>query len=259
MMVVVADDFSGAAELAGIAWQYGFETVVQTHGEEIPPCEILIIDLNIRSKTIQATDKILHQLTDQLKNIASAFLYVKIDSVLRGHVAFIVETLIQKLGYQGALLLPANPSIGRIIKNGHYFIDEIPLNKTDFANDPEFPRLSSDLHSLLNEEGDHSLTLLKMNRKVLGKGIQLAECQSQTDLEGWTDQLRPGILPVGASDFFDQILKSKFAAIRPNYPKNNFQHQFPLLWLVGSVSQESIKNIEVPESWNVLLFFRICC
>ena len=50
MIVVIADDFSGAAEIAGIAWRYGIRTVVQTEIDLSVNYDLVIIDSNSRSK-----------------------------------------------------------------------------------------------------------------------------------------------------------------------------------------------------------------
>ena len=45
--------------------------------------------------------------------------------------------------YETAVYMPANPSKGRIIRNGVYLIDNTPISETPFSYDPEFPALTS--------------------------------------------------------------------------------------------------------------------
>lgn len=51
----------------------------------------------------------------------------------------------------GTLLVPANPSRGRIIRDGRYFVDGIPLNEPAFARDPEHPPRSSSVAEMLGD------------------------------------------------------------------------------------------------------------
>jgi len=245
MMIVIADDFTGSAELAGISWQYGFDTAVRTNVDLRQSCDVLILDSDIRSRRLQEIEKILPQLTVKLAKFDFDTLYIKIDSVLRGHILRELEILMEELGYSGALMVPANPSVNRIIKNGHYFIDGIPLNETDFAYDPEYPRLHSDIPSLLGATVSHHLNVLKADQKLSEQGIQIGDCHSVSDLEHWAAQLTPGLLPVGASDFFEQIIKMKPSIGRQNLSQKEFQHQFPLLGLVGSISGQSAENLKI--------------
>ena len=66
-------------------------------------------------------------------------MFKKVDSVLRGPVAAEIEAALDGLGLDRAVLVPANPSRGRIIRDGAYFMDGVPLDETEFADDPMHP------------------------------------------------------------------------------------------------------------------------
>ncbi len=44
MIAVIADDFSGAAEIAGIAWRYGLQAVLQTDLDLSVNYDVVVID-----------------------------------------------------------------------------------------------------------------------------------------------------------------------------------------------------------------------
>jgi len=50
MIVVIADDFSGAAEIAGVAWRYGLNSVIQTDSDLTMNYDVVVIDTDTRSK-----------------------------------------------------------------------------------------------------------------------------------------------------------------------------------------------------------------
>jgi uncharacterized protein YgbK (DUF1537 family) len=244
MIVAIADDFTGAAELAGISWRYGLITEVHTHlKRNVRSLDVLILDTNTRSKDVRETEEKMIQITRQLAATNFDLIYKKTDSVLRGHVLQELEILIQALGFKGALLVPANPSSHRIIKKGHYYIDGTPLNKTDFANDPEYPRRHSDISSLLAEAQVPDVRVLQVGNTLDEAGIQVGECQSDTDLEFWVSQLRETYIPAGASDFFNHILASKNYRPNPIFNRETFRHQIPMLIIVGSLSEKSLQSL----------------
>ena len=74
-----------------------------------------------------------------------AWIFKKVDSVLRGHPRAEIEAILGVTGQPRALLIPANPSRGRVIVGGKYLMDGVLLDKILCAHDPEFPRPSADL------------------------------------------------------------------------------------------------------------------
>ena len=56
-------------------------------------------------------------------------------------------------GVQSILLATANPERGRIIRDGNYYVDGVPLHQTAFASDPEYPRATSAVRELLGQPG----------------------------------------------------------------------------------------------------------
>ena len=58
-----------------------------------------------------------------------------------------IEAVLGPLGLRRALLVPANPALGRVIRGGCYFIDGIPIDKTDFGQDPEYPARFPDVRA----------------------------------------------------------------------------------------------------------------
>src|SRR5205814_9282515 len=86
-----------------------------------------------------------------LSQTGAGWIYKKVDSVLRGPVAAELEAVMKQLNFARILLVPANPGLGRTIRNGCYFVEGKPLDETHFRHDPEFPRLTSKVQDLLDE------------------------------------------------------------------------------------------------------------
>ena len=126
MIAVIADDITGAAEIAGIGFEYVLK-VVLTIGVEAdsPTCDLLVCITNTRSmtqdKAISESLYIGKALTEKGIN----HIFKKTDSVLRGHVAAELKALMKVTGKTQTLLLPDNPSLGRQIIGGKNYINDI--------------------------------------------------------------------------------------------------------------------------------------
>ena len=143
MIIVLADDFSGAAEIGGIAGGYGLSVEILLKQDSLTDADLLVIDSNTRSLTEVEAVRIVSLLSRQIMHQAAEWLFIKIDSVLRGHITAELQAISVILNRKGVLIAPANPSQGRILTAGTYTIDGIPLNRTALAADPDFPRRSA--------------------------------------------------------------------------------------------------------------------
>ena len=155
-MIVIADDITGAAEIAGIAHSHG-HCVRLACGDWVDADGTLVIATDTRSMTkadaVAETLRIasrspLNAQRSTFNVQCSTFnvqCFKKTDSALRGHVTAELAALMQATGLRRAVYLPANPSRGRIIRDGIYLIDGTPIHQTDFSFDPEFPATSSSL------------------------------------------------------------------------------------------------------------------
>lgn len=160
-IIVIADDITGAAEIAGIAFQHGLPvrllccsatSVANYVGNATNAAEVTVLATDTRGMTEQEAVAETRQLTKLITSFftpplggwgAGVILFKKTDSALRGHVVAELEVLLHETSYEHALYLPANPSKGRIIKDGIYYIGDKPIAETDFSFDPEFPAVSS--------------------------------------------------------------------------------------------------------------------
>ena len=205
-MIVIADDITGAAEMAGIAFAYGKNvrlvcggvaggcgtatygtTVIATDTRSMSEAEAV-------AETLRITSAISHQLSAIFK---------KTDSALRGHVVAELSALMEATKCQRAVFLPANPSKGRIIRGGTYYIKEVsgersevrdvPISETAFSYDPEFPAKTSILRERFPD--------------AEAKGIIMPDAESEEDIQKVIAKYNDGkTLFAGAADLFSAIL-----------------------------------------------------
>ncbi|MEM9702855.1 MAG: four-carbon acid sugar kinase family protein, partial [Planctomycetota bacterium] len=156
-MVVVADDLSGAAEIAGIARGFGLSVEVQLDAfrqtklevPERPEIEVTVVDADTRSRPVAEAAEAMRALARSIDAAGPEFVFQKVDSLLRGSIAAESRELALGLGRSGVLLANANPRKGRTVKGGRLFVDGAPIDRTDFAYDPEFPAPVADVRELL--------------------------------------------------------------------------------------------------------------
>ena len=204
-MIVIADDITGAAEIAGIAFSKGHQ-VSLVCGSSVccdnVAAQTTVIATDTRSMTegeaIAETQRIAKfplgaRPFPRLTGALPCVLFKKTDSALRGHVVAELTALMEATGYRRAVYLPANPSKGRIIKDGAYYINGNPIHETDFSFDPEFPAKTSVLRERFPD--------------AEGKGIIMPDAESEEDVRKVIAKYNDGnTLFAGAADLFSALL-----------------------------------------------------
>ena len=205
-MIVIADDITGAAEMAGIAFAYG-KNVRLVCGGVAGGCGTAtygttVIATDTRSMSEAEAVAETHRITSAISHQLSA-IFKKTDSALRGHVVAELSALMEATKCQRAVFLPANPSKGRIIRRGTYYIKEVsrerlkvrdvPIHETAFSYDPEFPAKTSILRERFPD--------------AEAKGIIMPDAESEEDIQKVIAKYNDGkTLFAGAADLFSAIL-----------------------------------------------------
>ena len=244
-MVVIADDITGAAEMAGIAFRLGLRAHLQLCSPSntqqlLPPPStrrergwVSILATDTRGMNCEEAVEETKRITTNLLiaspswgrlegwggEIASPSrgrlegAFKKTDSALRGHVVAELTTLMETIGYQRAVYMPANPSKDRIIKDGVYLIKGVPIHETAFSYDPEFPAKTSVLRERFPDAENHHIIM--PDAETLDDICHIIETYN----DGHT-------LFAGAADLFEAWLKSR----RPNDPTPTLPNSSPSLW-----------------------------
>lgn len=221
MIVVVADDLSGATELASAAAESGFTAEVQIDQfDSTSEADVVAISTESRHKTARLEQ--VQRIASQIAKARPTWIYKKTDSVLRGHVAAEITTLLQCLGLTNSLLIPANPKKARTISDGAYFVDGTPLHLTPFADDPDFPRESCDVVELARGGGrddaaEFPVFWIGGSPLPDAKGIFIPEMESMDSMAKRPQQVDCSkTLPAGGVEFFEAILGQSARRKRPN-------------------------------------------
>ena len=243
-MIVIADDITGAAEMAGIAHQHGLSVRLSIAGSlccdrgAAKGTDVLVIATDTRSMTEEEAVNETRRITSHLSPLTS-HLFKKTDSALRGHVVAELSALMQATGYQRAIYLPANPSKGRVIRNGCYYIKEVrgeksevkevPIHETAFSYDPEFPAKTSVLRERFPDAGEHH--------------ILMPDAETVTDIQHIVAaNNNPDTLMAGAADLFEAVLKTRETrnTRRTRNTRNTRDTRKSTLFLCGSTQSKPL-------------------
>lgn len=212
-VLVIADDLSGAAEIGGVAWRRGLSASVVlaplADGAGAPGAaepDVLVLDSGTRSLDPPQASRAVTELLLVLQPKRFKYVFQKTDSVLRGHVALETAAVRAATGRARTLLVPANPSAGRIVRHGRYYVGGVPLDQTEFARDPEFPAWTADVVARLGGSESAQPTVLAPDAPLSGSGLLLGEAGSEGDLLAWAARVDRDTLPAGAAAFFEALL-----------------------------------------------------
>ncbi|MFC2137132.1 four-carbon acid sugar kinase family protein [Bacteroidota bacterium] len=219
MIAVIADDFTGAAEIGGIGLRHGLKVIIETRPILDEEADLLVVATDTRSLKPDEAAKVINQITEELLKINPQCIFKKLDSVLRGNIIGELAAQMKISNKSRVIIAAANPIFNRIIRDGIYYIDDIPLNKTCFATDCQFPIRSSNVLEIINKNNDLPLVNLKPDDELPDSGYIIGDVCDFEDLDKWAGQIDNKTLLAGASGFFNAILEKQKLIVPNNHPK----------------------------------------
>ncbi len=252
-VLVIADDLTGAAEIGGIATQYGVKTKICHHLDDLEQDGLQIINTNTRS--LQSSDILDYLQTLFLEKIDIHiwdWVFLKFDSAMRGEIGLQLEFFKDLFSLQQLLFCPINPSLGRVIRNGKYYVGEVEISRSDFAHDPEFPVLQSSVKQLLGVNG---VSLVNRTNEINVEMTYIVpSIASDQDLDLWAGQLHNFKLFAGAGAYFKHLLTRYLDFIDP-LPEVKIAFDQPMLYICGSKHEDITQRLSrVPK--DQILYWR---
>lgn len=150
----LADDLSGALEAAAAFHDAGRRVRIALTPEAAlaaAPGDVIGFTTETRNATpAAAADRVAQVLARAREHARGGrFLCKKIDSTLRGPVAAELGVLAAKAPRSRILFCPANPRVGRTVRDGILRVRGAPVAETEFARDPAHPVRTSVIRDLL--------------------------------------------------------------------------------------------------------------
>ncbi|MBU5478653.1 four-carbon acid sugar kinase family protein [Eubacterium sp. MSJ-13] len=166
-LLILTDDFTGALDTGVQFSEKGILTqvVVSKEWPDInTECEVLVIDAETRHVSQESAYKTVYEICEEALKQKIPYVYKKTDSALRGNAGCEIQAVQDAYMGRKMLFLPAFPKMNRIVKEGILYIDQIPVTKSVFGQDPFEPVQYDDIEEILKNTGYHD-KILKISKK----------------------------------------------------------------------------------------------
>lgn len=159
MLGVIADDFTGASDIASFLVENGLKTV-QMNG--VSDCALqsqvdaIVISLKSRSNPVEEAIAQSLQALEWLQQNGCKQFYFKycstFDSTEKGNIGPVTDALLDALQDDFTMICPALPVNGRTIFNGYLFVGNVLLNESGMQNHPITPMKDANLVRLMDKQ-----------------------------------------------------------------------------------------------------------
>ena len=268
LLGVVADDFTGASDIANTLAKGGLSTV-QFLGVPTKPaletCEAGVVAL--KSRSIPAADAVALSM-DAFEWLRAqgcrqfVFKYCStFDSTPQGNIGPVGEALAGALDVKGVAACPAFPTAGRTLYQGHLFVGDRLLSESGLENHPLNPMTDPDLRRWLERQSKDPVGLVPWAivrqgggtlRKALdaaaarGERLVIVDAISDDDLLAIGDACAEALLITGGSGIALGLPRNFIRQGLATGSGSAFQGvDGPEAILAGSCSKATLQQIEV--------------
>jgi len=252
-LAVISDDFTGALDTGvqfaknGVSVKILTLTEFTEKGFATDSTDVLVVDAEMRHLSAEKAYEISWEFVARALQAGVPNIYIKTDSGLRGNIGSVLKAALETSGERMIAFLPAFPDMNRTTRNGMHYINEVPIHKSSFGQDPFEPVQSPYVQDLF-------------------KGLEVETVILEQSGTYHTDFERPtiGIFDIRTNDDFRRIaahLKSHnqlkivagcagFASVLtefvdlPNHSRSNTDAIKPLLIVCGSLSPVTKRQVE---------------
>ena len=175
LLGVIADDFTGATDVAGMLVQAGMATLLTTgvpdSGAALDADAVVVA---LKSRTTPTADAVRDSLAalNRLRAAGCRRYYFKVcstfDSTPRGNIGPVAEALMAALGADFAIACPAFPENGRSVYRGHLFVGDLLLSDSGMREHPLTPMTDANLVRWLQAQTKGRVGLLRHDAVAAG-------------------------------------------------------------------------------------------
>ena len=182
---IIADDFTGATDVASMLVREGLRTV-QVIGvpegdgaDAAAGADCVVVAL--KSRTVPAAEAVAQSLAALrwLQAAGARHFYFKVcssfDSTPAGNIGPVAEALLDALGSDFAIVCPAFPENGRTVFHGHLFVGDQLLSDSGMRDHPLTPMTDSNLVRVMQAQCGRRVGLL--GRDVMARGLAAARAR----------------------------------------------------------------------------------
>ena len=178
----IADDFTGATDLAGLLARSGVRVSLRIGVPSAPPIDAAafeVIALKCRTAPVAAAVSEARAALDWLRRAGAKRFFWKycstFDSTPTGNIGPVAEALMADLGCEQTIYCPAFPENGRTIYMGNLFVGRQPLAESPMKDHPLTPMLDSNLMRLLAPQVAGHVALA--DRSTVAQGTEALQAE----------------------------------------------------------------------------------
>jgi uncharacterized protein YgbK (DUF1537 family) len=266
----IADDYTGASDLANTLTRCGLRTV-QTIGVpagDLALPEVDAVVVSLKSRSIEAGLAVTRSRAAEkwLRGRGASHVLFKIcstfDSTDAGNIGPVMDALRADSGNAIVLVTPAFPETGRTVYQGNLFVGSVPLNESPLKDHPLNPMHDSNLVRVLARQSANKVGLVELAALTRGPdavrarladlakngiGAAIVDAVFDRDLETIGAVALDHRLSVGASGIGLGLARALVASgqVKPNAPNAmaDLPVGGPAACLAGSCSQATLQQI----------------
>jgi 3-dehydrotetronate 4-kinase len=207
----IADDFTGATDLANTLVRQGMRTVqlidVPDAATNLPDADAVVVAL--KSRTIPAPDAVTQSLAalawlERQGARQILFKYCStFDSTDEGNIGPVADALLDRLGGDFTVFCPAFPENGRTIYKGYLFVGDVLLSESGMRDHPLTPMRDPSLVRVLQRQTRHKVGLVPyatVSKGAQAIGAAFAELRGKGFRHAVVDAVEDGdLLALGAA------------------------------------------------------------
>jgi uncharacterized protein YgbK (DUF1537 family) len=271
----IADDYTGASDLANTLTRAGLRTV-QTIGvpsDDLALPEVDAVVVSLKSRSIESSLAVTRSRAAEqwLRGRGADHVLFKIcstfDSTDAGNIGPVMDALRDDSGDRIVLVTPAFPETGRTVYQGNLFVGSVPLNESPLKDHPLNPMHDSNLVRVLARQSRTKVGLVDLAdiargpdavrarlADLAGKGFgaAIADAVFERDLETIGKVALDHRVSVGASGLGLGLARALVASgrVKSNAPNTLADAAVggPAACLAGSCSQATLRQIASAEA-----------
>lgn len=180
---VIADDFTGATDVAGMLVGAGMRTVQVIGVPQGPMPDADAVVVALKSRTCPPAQAVAQSLEAMraLQAAGAKQIYFKycstFDSTPQGNIGPVADALMDALGADIAIACPAFPDNGRTVFRGHLFVGDVLLSDSGMRDHPLTPMADANLVRVLQPQTRRRVGLLA--QPVVSRGADAVREQLQ--------------------------------------------------------------------------------
>ncbi len=273
MIGIIADDLTDAEEAALQFHLKGANCQILLNFDSSPQnvknTQVWAVSTATRNKSPEFAAEEIKKATELFtSNLNLDFFFKKIDSALTGNIGVESLSMLETLGWDAAIIVPACPSENKITVGGYQLVNGQPIERTECARENLNPLFESHVPTMIKKQlGSNSENLVAtLNLQTImkgagpifkeistlvneGKKLIIADAVSNTDIEQIVLAIKKynlKILPVGTASMA-KILGNVWLPQTEQEPETKAIQDLPKLILSGTGTQTTINQLEILE------------